>query len=767
MENEIRRLDGLEKVTGNAVFAGDLDRTGLLIGRILHSTLPHAHIKNIKTERALKLPGVVAVVTGVDFPDVKHGMVIQDQRAMTRNKVRYYGEPLAAVAAIDARTADQALDLIEVEMDELPGIFDFERSTDPDTVLIHEEYGSYTTVKPLNRYGNVCFHTRIKKGDIQKGFLESDLIFEDSYTMPVVHQAPMEPKGLIAETDCNGKLHLWCSTARPFAVREGVAHALGLPMSDVRVTALKVGGHFGAKNEVTIEPIAAMLAVKAKRAVKLEMTREEDFVSGNPRHSMEITVKTGVKKDGTFLARQAVVKVDTGAYAYFGPTSTSNATVLMTGPYRVPNVHIEGICAYTNKMSCGPCRAPGAPEAHFAVETHLDRIARDLHMDPFELRLKNALDEKDSTATGQTLGYVGYRDVLLRLRDAAGSYRRDRKETHGDKAIGIGMAGAFWGMAGMGSGATVKLNEDGTAVLATGAADIGAGSTTAMALLVSEGLSIPFERIRVVSGDTDTCPYDFGAVGSRTTQAMGVAVHQAIEGVRNQLFGFAENRLDAPREMLVLEDGKIYVRGRPEVSVSIAGAARFLTMFKGGPVIATGSNATPNPPFDEHSAESHVASSRPFYCFGAQAAVVEVDKVTGKVEVLKVFAAHNVGKAVFPSGVEGQIQGGVAMGLGYALSEEVIFSNGKPLNDSFLDYRIPTMEDVPEIVPIIVEKENAVIPDDIRGIGEPPTIPTAAAVANAIYDAVGIRLHHLPLTPERVFWEMEKEKEERSRVERN
>ncbi|MFH1491700.1 MAG: xanthine dehydrogenase family protein molybdopterin-binding subunit, partial [Pseudomonadota bacterium] len=743
--------DALEKVTGDALFPGDMNPSGFLVGRILHSPVAHGRIRSIKTDKALSLPGVFAVITGSDFPDKRTGMMIQDERAMTKNKVRYFGEPVAAVAAVDEQTADQALGLIELEIEELPGIFSFTQSTQPDAPLIHEDFKAYKSGKPLKRYGNVCLHAKIEKGDIQKGFAESDLVFEDTYTMPVVHQAPMEPKAMVAEQDHSGRLHLWCSTARPFAVQEGVAHCLGLPMSDIRITALRVGGHFGGKGEPTIEPIAAMLALKAKKTVKLETSRKEDFLSANPRHSMEITVKTGVKKDGTLMARQAVVKSDTGAYAYFGPASTSNATIFIAGPYRIPHLLIEGICAYTNKISCGPCRAPGAPQAHFAGETQLDRIARELDMDPIELRLKNAFREKDATPTGQVLGYVGYRDVLKQLQRAMKEHLCERKAAGKDKAYGVGVASGYWGMPGLGSSATVKLNEDGMAVLSTGAVEIGAGSNTAMALLVSEGLGIPFEHIKVVSGDTDTCPFDFGAIGSRTTQAMGVAVCKAIEGVRNQLLDFAEKHLEAPREILRFGNGRIYVSEKPEVAVPIAGAVHYLTIVNGGPVIATGSNTTPTPPFDPGLVESHVSPARPFYCFGTQAASVEVDRATGKVTVLKVVAAHNVGKAVFPAGVEGQIQGGVAMGLGYALSEEVIFSEGKPLNDSFLDYRIPTMEDVPEIIPIIVEKENARIPEDIRGVGEPPAIPTAAAVANAVYDAVGIRVKNLPLTPERVF----------------
>ena len=567
-----------------------------------------------------------------------------------------------------------------------------------------------------------------------------------------MHQAPLEPRAVVAERDIHGRLRLWCSTARPFSIREGVAQALGLPMSDVRVTAARTGGGFGGKGVMNIEPIAAMLAIKTNRAVKLEMTRKDDFLSANPRHSMEITIKTGVTKDGMLLARQAEIKADTGAYAFFGPNATSMAALLITGPYHIPNLYIEGICAYTNKISCGPCRGPGAPQAHFAGETQLDKIARKLNIDPIELRLKNALKQREATATGQVLGYVGYRDALKQLRRAIKVHLGDREGADNNKAVGVGMAGCFWGMPGFGSSATVKLNEDGTAVLSTGAVEIGAGSTTAMALLVSEGLGIPFEHIRVVSGDTDNCPYDFGAIGSRTTQAMGVAVHEAIEGVKNQLMDFAENYLEAQREILAFGGGRIYVVEKPEVGIPIAMAAHHLTLVRGGPVVATGSHTALSPSFDTARVESNTMASKPFFSFGAQAAAVEVDRVTGKVNVLKVVAAHNVGKAIFLSGIEGQILGGVAMGLGYALSEEVIFSKGKPLNDSFLDYRLPTMEDVPEIIPIIVEKENARSPEDIRGVGEPPTIPTAAAVANAVYDAVGVRVHQLPLTPERVYW---------------
>jgi aldehyde oxidoreductase len=755
---EVKRLEAPEKTTGHATFTGDMKRPGMLTGKILRSQIPHARIKKIKTDKALSIPGVEAVITAQDFPDIRTGFQIQDEVVLARDKIRYIGEPVAAVAAIDMEIAERALDLIELEVDELPPVFDFDHSIDAGAPLIHEKFREYTSTVPLNREGNICLHTRIKRGDVKRGFEESDEVFEDTYTLPVVHQAPLEPRAVLAEVDHNGRLHVWCCTSRPFIVQSGLAEILDLPMSDIRVTGTRMGGGFGGKGEISIEPIVAMLALKAKRPVKVELTRKEDFIAGTPRHSMQISIRTGVKKDGTLLAREAQLRVDTGAYAYFGPATTSNAVLLITGPYDIPSLSIEGICVYTNKISCGPCRGPGAPQAHFAAETQLDRIARKLGMDPIELRMKNALKANDLTATGQVLGEGGYREALTQLKTYMEQQLTVLPVPEEGKALGVGVAGGFWGIPGGGSSATVRLNEDGTAILSMGSVEIGAGSDTAMALLVAEELGILLERIRVISGDTDTCPFDFGAVGSRTTQAMGVAVHQAIDGVKKQLLAFAEHHLKVPGEILTFGDGRIYASERPEIAIPIAKAAQLLTIVRGGPVVATGTNTTPNPPFNPEFVESHAMSSRPFFAYGAQAVAVQVDRATGKVDVLKVIAAHNVGKAVFRAGIEGQIDGGVAMGLGYALSEEVIFSNGRPLNDSFLDYRLPTIMDVPEIVPVIVEKDNARSPEDIRGIGEPATIPTAAAVANAVYDAVGVRVNHLPLTPEKVYWALKNKK---------
>ena len=758
MSIKVERMDAPEKVTGHAVFSADIKLPGMLVAKIFRSNVPHARITKISLDKAHSIPGVSAVITARDFPDKNIGFMIHDETVMARDIIRYTGEPVAAVAAVDEQTAEQAIDLIEMEIEELPAVLDFEQSVDENAPLIHENLKEYGSRIPIETDGNICLFGKIKKGNIEQGFAESDEIFEDTYTMPVVHHSAIEPRAAVADFDHNGKLHVWVSTQASFTIRSGLSQALDLPMSDIRVTGTRVGGAFGGKGIATIEPIAAMLAIKTGKPVKLEMTRKEDFLSANPRHSMTIQIKTGVKKDGSLHARQAHIKVDTGAFAYFGPPATVNASVLIAGPYNIPNLLIEGTCAYTNKMSCGPMRGPGAPQSHFASESQIDRIARKLGMDPVELRIKNALKANDSTAVGQVLTESGYREILTQLQTSIKEHLNILQASD-EKAFGVGVAGCFWGQGGLGSSATIKLNEDGSVILLTGSVETGAGSNTALALMVSEELGISMDRIKVISGDTDTCPYDSGAVGSRTTLAMGTAVSQAIEGIKRQLLQFAASQLNTSKEMLTIGKGKIY-GGRDSTSaIPIARAASQLIM-NGGPVIATGTNSIPNAPFNPALVEGFGGPSRPFFIFGAQAVAVQVDKVTGKVDVLKVVSVHNVGKAVFKPGIEGQIEGGAAMGLGYALSEDAIFSDGKPINDSFLDYRILTIMDVPEIIPVILEKENAKSPEDIRGVGEPPTAPTAAAIANAVYDAVGVRINHLPLTPERVYWGLMKKKGE-------
>jgi CO/xanthine dehydrogenase Mo-binding subunit len=745
------RLEGNEKVAGKAIFAGDMQVEGTLVGKILRSKVAHARIKKIITDKAAELPGVFAVITGKDFPDVYGGRTVRDEQAMVKNKIHYIGEAIAAVAAIDEDTAERALALIELELEELPGVFSAEAGLAEDAPLIHENWKDHWTIVPLSRRDNMDAQVTAKKGDIELGFAASDLIIEDTFNLPLIHHAPMEPKASVAYFDRNGKLTVWTGTQSAFSVRRGIARYLQLPLSMVRVVGVRVGGAFGAKTTATIETVAAMLAIKTRRHVKIEMSRQDDFYAANPRNSMKIWVKTGVKKDGHLVARQARILVDSGAYDIFGVNTTSQVVTLITGPYKFEHLDIEGTCVYTTKISCGACRGPGGPEAHFAAETQMDRIARELGIDAFELRRINALEAGDDTAPGQILTDFGYTNVINQLEKAVQEHLVTIPLTPG-KARGIGIAGCFWGMSGIGSGATINLNEDGTVTLYIGAVEIGNGVITAMALLVAEELGIPVKNVTVISGDTDAGPYEGGAVGSRTTQDLGTPVVKAVRAVKQQVMSFAGNQLGVAVEELELGDSKIFVKNDPSRMLNLEQVANSrINAPGGGPIIVSVSSTPSKPDYDKLRVSSHSRASKPFFVFGAQAAAVDVDLVTGKVSVCKVIAVHDVGIAVFPQGVEGQIQGGVAMGLGYALSEEAIFDQGRMLNANFLDYRVPTMLDVPEIIPIVVEKPNARVPEDIRGIGEPPTIPTAPAVANAIFDAVGVRINTLPMIPERVF----------------
>lgn len=745
------RLEGNEKVSGKAIFAGDMQAEGTLVGKFLRSQVSHARIKNIRTERAAQLPGVLAVVTGKDFPDVYGGRVVRDEQAMARNKIRYLGEAVAAVAAVDEETAERALGLMELELEELPGVFSAEAGLAGNAPLVHENWQDHWTSTPLTRYGNVDALVTTKKGDIEAGFAASDLIIEDEFHLPLIHHAPMEPKAVVAYYDPNGKLTVWTGTQSAFSVRRGIARYLQLPLARVRVVGVRIGGGFGAKTTATIETTAALLAMMTGRHVKMEMSRLDDFYAANPRNSMKIRLKTGVKKDGRLVARQARILVDSGAYDIFGVNTTSQVVTLITGPYKFEHLDIEGTCVYTTKIPCGACRGPGGPEAHFAAESQMDRIARELGIDPFELRRINALEVGDDTSPGQILTDYGFTNVLNRLEEAVEKHLKTIPLTPG-KARGIGIAGCFWGMSGIGSGATIHLNEDGSVTLLIGAVEIGTGVATAMALLVAGELGIPLKNITVISGDTEAGPYEGGAVGSRTTQDLGVPVVKAAREAKQLLLSFAGRQLGVPAEELELGDSKIFVKNDPSRMLKLEQVVNSRINASGGGPIVVSAGSTPfKSEYDKKRVKSHSRASKPFYVFGAQAAAVDVDPVTGKVSVCKVIAAHDVGKAVYPQGVEGQIQGGVAMGLGYALSEEAIFDQGRMLNASFLDYRLPTMLDVPEIIPVIIEKPNARVPEDIRGIGEPPAIPTAPAVANAVYDAVGVRINKLPLTPERVF----------------
>lgn len=744
------RIDGVGKATGQARYGADMALPHMLHGKILRSPHPHARVLNINASKAERLPGVKAVITARDFPDVRLGFSIKDQPVLARDRVRYIGEPVAAVAATGVEAAEEALGLIQVEYEELPPIFDPLAAMEPQATLIHPDLEGYVATFEAIRQGNVCSHTKIRRGDVQRGFQEADLVFEGTFQTQKVHQGYIEPHAVVAALDASGRVTVWSTSQAPFLVRLDLSEALQIPLSHIRVIASTLGGAFGGKLTL-LEPVCVALAARAGRPVKVEMSRLEEFLATNPRHPCQIELRTAVKRDGTLVALQARSVYDTGAYAGMGPLATGRCAFVQ-GPYNIPNVQIDGYCVYTNKSSCGSCRAPGAPPSAFAIETQMDEIARELGMDAAELRLRNALQDGDLSPTGQVLHNVGLRQTIQEVVDRVGWDKPfSQGQTAPQKRRGRGMACCQWASGAFASSASLKLNEDGSVVLSTGAVDVGSGNGTVLAQIAGEGLGIPLEDIVVVSADTDTTPYDAFTGSSRVTHNMGDAVKMAAANLRQQVLALAAEQLEAKLEDLEIANRQVWVRGSPERSIPIAALSMVSHFVQGGPLLATGSSLHEHPHFDPKvTVEGHPHPAMPTPTYGTQYAEVEVDAETGDLRVLRYVAAHDVGCAINPQGVEGQIEGGVVQGMGYALSEEILSEKGRVLNPILGDYRLPTSLDCPNVEPLILEVKADQGPYGAKGVGEPPTIAVAPAIANAVYDAIGVRIRELPISPERI-----------------
>ncbi|MDO8690452.1 MAG: molybdopterin-dependent oxidoreductase [Dehalococcoidia bacterium] len=737
------RLEGVEKATGRAVYGQDLRRSGMLIGKVLRSRFPHANILSIDTREAEALPGVMALLTAKDVPPGLQGLMVKDENVLAVDRVRFLGEAVAAVAAIDGDTAQRALGLIKVVYQELPAVFDPEEAMAEDAPILHPDLGSYRAGKMVKGTGNTCIHVSICKGDVEDGFRKADHVLEDTFRTQMVLHAYMEPHAALAEVDERGRITIWTTTQGPFSVRAHMTEIFHLPMSMVRVIGVRCGGGFGGKTRSLVAPIAVLLAMKSHRPVKVALSMDEDFISSHPRHPSVVRIKSGVMKDGTLLARQATVIMDTGAYADFGPVATSGATTYALGPYRIPHVKSDGYCVYTNKTSCGALRAPGAVQAAFAVESHMDKIAHRLGMDPMELRLKNAVQEGDLSHTGQVYGRIGLRGTL----EAIKNYLKRQGPPVPGRAWGV--ACGQWGIGGASSSAQVKINEDGTAVLLTGAMDLGTGSDTVLCQIAAEELGLRLEDMSIVTADTDATPYDMASVGNRITFTAGNAVRRAAADAREQLLEMAGELLEASPRDLEAVDRRVCVKGSPDRAVPIAQLAA-MSHGKGGPILGRGSYAPTSPAYDPTTARGHAYPSRPGDSFCAQAAEVEVQPETGAIKVLRVVAAHDLGRAINPQMAEAQVEGSLGFGLGFALREEVKFERGKTMNPHLTDYRLSTAMDMPPIDIIMMEEAKGEGPYGALGLAETPNIPSAAAVANAIFNAAGIRLNELPVTPEKV-----------------
>lgn len=735
------RVDAPGKVTGTAVYAADFALPGMLVGRVFRSTEPHARIVRLDVSRARSLPGVRAVVSAADVPDVRYGGGLKDETVFAKGKVRYIGQPVAAVAAATPEAAQAALAAIEVVYEPLPAVLDLEAALAPGAPLVHEEWASYTAIPILHREGNVCNRARIIVGDVERGWEEADRVFEHRFRTSMVHQGYTEPRAAVAQWDSSGTVTVWSNTQLPFEVQNTLAEIFEMPPSKIRVVVPGIGGGFGGKLRVGVEHFAVLLARKTGRPVKVITTSEEELTAAYPRQGTVVELKTGVTNDGRLVAKEGRIWFDTGAFAGSGPGVASVATLVLAGPYRIPNLRLEGFAVYTNKTNCGSFRAPSGPQANFAVESQMDVIADALGIDPLEFRLKNIVRDGDEGPTGQVLGAVGLEECLRKAAAAIGwSERRPQRWR------GKGLACGWWTTTGGSSGVYVKVNPDGTVALNTGAAEIGTAALTGAAQVLAEELTVDLADVSVVSADTFSTPFDFGAQGSRTAFAVGNACRAAVADLKQRIFALAAAQLGVEAETCTLADKHVVADGK---RVSLADLARASQMTGGG-LIAQGTFIAPPTAYDTKRVEGHVYPAFHSPSFHAHAVDLSVDPGTGEVTIHRYVVAQDVGFAMNPTYIEGQIEGGVAQGLGQALSEEIVYEGGRVLNANLTDYKMPTTLDMPRVETILVQHPSLAGPYGAKGVGEPPNIEPPAAVANAVTAATGLRVTVLPITAERI-----------------
>ncbi len=746
----VPRVDALEKVTGAAKYGADVHPPGMLYGKIVRSEFPHANILHIDTSQAEKLPGVRAIITQAD--------VESGRKVFASDKVLYFGEPLAAVAAIDPDIAEEAVDLIKIEYEPLPVVQDVMEAIKPAAPRLHSDEPKdallrraiRNTLKQLSRddsedrseeksqlevqlemlkedvYYNISAETHTEVGDVDKGFAESDVVVEDTYTIPRVHQTYMEPHVSVASVDSAGKVTVWASTQGPFAIRSGIAGTLGIPLSQINVIPTIMGGGFGGRFGVTMTHVpAVLLSQKTGRPVRVQVTRKEEFLDGRPAPGCVIKMKTGATKTGDILACQALAFWDSGAVS----GASIGSTIRVRGVYKIPNLKVDAYGVYTNKSGTTAYRAPGAPQAIFAGESQLDEIARLIGMDPVQFRLKNMREEGDTIPGGSREPVVGYKETLQAVADAAGWWNREKSPNQG-----WGVAVGDWTNGCGPGGVYLSIHEDGSARIFHGSMDI-TGTDTAMTQIVAEILTLPYDRVTITRGDTDSAPYATGSGGSVVTFTMGNTAKLAAEDTRRRILELAAERLSVEIDALELKDGKVFVNGGDlPKSILLGELAAYSLNTRGGPIVGKGSFAQ--------------QSSTP--ALAAQIAKVEVDPDTGRVKVLKMVSSQDVGFAINPMAVEGQIEGGTVQGLAWAIMEEMQYDENGNVNPGFVDYRVPTSADLPTVESVIVEVPAPNGPFGAKGVGEPPITPTLATMSNAVVDAVGVRINDLPIKPEKI-----------------
>lgn len=745
------RIDSPGKATGQTRYITDLSMPGMVHGKVFRSTHAHARILRIDTSEAERMPGVVAVVTGKDAP-YTYGRMVEDEPFLARDVVRYIGEPVAAVAAIDEATAEDALEKIRIEYEPLPAVFDAREALSPGAPVVHPNLGSYPKgALPTPVAGtNICSRLKVRKGDVEAGFAQSDFVFEHTFTTPAIQHCYIEPCAAIAQVDPSGVITVWSGTQGVHLVQQLLSGALDVPIHRVRVIQPPYGGGFGGKVPMHVEPVAVALALKCGRPVRVVLNREEEFTCSSVRHPSIVTMKSGVTRDGRILARKASIILDTGAYARTGPSVLRNAGVTASGPYDIPHVWIDGLCVYTNKVPSSSLRGYGTPQMAWAYESHMDMIAHEIGMDPVEFRLKNALRDGGENANGEKVAYVAVDRCIERVASEIG-WCQPRAQAPPGKARGKGISSVVKACTRPAQSIVVlRLHRSGRVRALISASEMGQGVQTVVAQIVAEELGLPVDSVSVTQPDTDYTPFDELTVASKATFHTGNATRAAAIDLRRQLLEGAAEQLGVAQDSLALEGGRIRSRyGSVSVAISeVIGKGRYRAANE---LVGTGMFVSSYvKPLDPETglSDSPVA----FWMYAAHAAEVEVDLETGHVQVLKVAAAHDVGQAINRLGCEQQIQGGVVFALGQSVWEETMFRDGRVTNPTLLDYKVFTSLDTPEVVPILVEDApHGLGPYGAKGLGEVTTTPTAAAIANALYDAVGVRITDLPLTPERVL----------------
>ncbi len=727
----VPRLEGAEKVSGKLRYAADFEIPGSLCAKILRTSLPHARIVKIDKSKAEQLPGVRAIITGADIPAVMVGLRMKDMPLLATERVRYVGEPVAAVAADSAEIAEEAMNLIDVQYEALPYVTDPVEAIRPGAPVLHDNPGAYKNAPERStELPNIQSYGHWSNGDVDAGFKKAARVFEHTFRTPLGFHGYIEPHACTVQIQDDGQIEIWASNKAPFTLRDRFARDLGLDPVKVKVHILPVGGDFGGKTSVVEAPVCYFLAQRTGKPVKMILDYSEELTAISHRHPAVITLRTGVDSDGKLCALHARAIFSGGGYAAL----KANAEVTVQGPrrvasyYRIPAIQVETICAYTNQVPCTQTRTPGSPQTTFAMESQIDIIARELGMNPVEFRMKNLLDDGDATPFGQKLKGIVVKDILKKALDTSGWKKPKAKN------IGRGVA-VYERPSGAGkSGAAITIETDGRVNVHLGVPDVGPGIHTVVQQIVSEVLDLPRERVTVRVEDTDSSPYDSGTGGSKSTNSVGTAAFQAVSEVKEKLLALAAARIGCKPEEIQAANGRYNAPARKAMSFS---DVIVLALEQNGESLTHLSVYEP--------------SRAPITSFAAQVAEVEVDRGTGQVKVNKLTTVHDSGTVLNHLSYQGQIDGGVVTGLGFALMEDNSLVDGKMATANLGEFKMATVADVPKLTTVLMQDANGPTPYQGKAIAEIPNVPTAAAIANAIEDAVGVRLHDLPLTSEKVY----------------